>query len=172
MELPITYYPAKSLNEPSVKVEDFEAAGKLVPDMIDTMNANKGIGLAAPQVGNNIRLAVIHKDASKELNEHLVIINPKIFSASSDREEDIEGCLSMPGIEGIVARCRKIKLRFADTEGVEHKCKATGLLARVIQHEIDHLDGILFTERTDNITKGEKGLKKLPDGTLSGRGAY
>ncbi len=148
-KLPIILYPAPSLQKPSVKVVDFSVAAKLIPDMIETMLAEKGIGLAAPQIGQNIRLAVINKEADKSLEDHLVIINPKIFSASAETDEDKEGCLSVPGKEVMVARHRKIKVRYTGAGGQEQKLKATGLFARVLQHEIDHLDGILIIDRAN-----------------------
>lgn len=152
-KLKLVLYPASSLQQPSQKVDDLELAKKLVPDMIDTMLAEKGIGLAAPQIGQNIRLAIINKDADKSLADHLVIINPKIFSASEEMNEDEEGCLSIPDFRAIVPRHKKIKVRFLDGNGLENKLKATGLLSRVLQHEIDHLDGVLITDRAVKTTK-------------------
>ena len=123
--------------------------------MIDTMNSAKGIGLAAVQIGQSIRLAIVNKDADESLKEHLVIINPKIFSASSEIDTEEEGCLSIPGKTCLVPRHRKIKIRYTDVSGQEQKLKATGLFARVIQHEIDHLDGVLIIERTMKMIKGQ-----------------
>lgn len=147
MKLPLVYYPAPSLQQPSQKVDDLELAKKFIPDMVETMLAEKGIGLAAPQIGQNIRLAIINKDADSSLADHLVIINPKIFSASKEMSEDEEGCLSIPDFRAVISRHKKIKVRFATATGLEVKLKATGLLSRVLQHEIDHLDGILITDR-------------------------
>jgi len=147
MKLPLVYYPTYSLQEPSTAVRDFDTAQKIIPDMIDTMISEKGIGLAAPQIDKNIRLAVIHKDADPELNDHLVIINPKIFSASKEMDDALEGCLSIRDQEVVVSRHRKIKIRYTDLEQNEQKLKATGFFARVLQHEIDHLDGILILDR-------------------------
>ncbi len=155
MKLPLTYYPTPTLQEPSTVVTDFDNAQDLIPHMIDTMIAEHGIGIAAPQVGDNIRVAIIHQDADPSLSEHLAIINPKIFSVSKEIDEDTEGCLSIPKVEGMVPRHRKIKVRYTDVNGQEHKIKATGLFARVLQHEIDHLDGVLFIDRATNITKGK-----------------
>lgn len=146
-KLKLVLYPDPALQQPSLKVVDFVAAKKLVPDMIETMEKEKGIGLAAVQVGHNIRLAIINKDADKSLKDHLVIINPKIFSASKETDTEEEGCLSMPGKTCLVPRRRKIKIRFTDANGQEQKLKATGLFARVLQHEIDHLDGILIISK-------------------------
>ncbi len=159
MKLPLVYYPDPRLNEPSIKIDDVFAVQQLCSDMADTMLAEKGIGLAAPQIGQNIRLAIINKDADPTLKEHLIIINPKIFSASTEMDEDSEGCLSIPGVEGTVPRHRKIKVRYTDVNGQEQKIKATGLFSRVLQHEIDHLDGILFIKRAIKITRGHKKLE-------------
>jgi len=147
-KLPLTLYPAKSLQTPSAKIDDISVAQELCSDMVETMEAEKGVGLAAPQVGRNIRLAVINKDTDKSLDEHLVIINPKIFSASREMDEDTEGCLSIPGVEVPVSRHRKIKVRYTDLNGQEQKIKAVNLFARVLQHEIDHLDGVLILDRS------------------------
>lgn len=147
MKLALVFYPSPSLQTPSKKIGDIKIAQKLIPDMIETMLAEGGIGLAAPQIGQNIRLAVINKEADKSLSDHLVIINPKIFSASREMEESKEGCLSIPGVEVKVMRHKKIKVRFLDKSGQEQKLKATGLLSQVFQHEIDHLDGILIIDR-------------------------
>ena len=154
MKLPLILYPAPSLQKPSDKVTDFKAAQKLALDMIDTMLSAKGIGLAAPQIGQNTRLAIIHKDADPTLKDHLVIINPKIFSKGTEMDTEEEGCLSIPGALGLVPRYRKIKVRYTDASGQEQKLKAVGLFARVLQHEIDHLDGILFIERASKMIKG------------------
>lgn len=153
-KLTLILYPAPSLQKPSDKVTDFKDAQKLVPDMVETMLGAKGIGLAAPQIGQNIRLAIIHKDADSALKDHLVIINPKIFSAGTEMDTEEEGCLSIPGALGLVPRHRKIKVRFMDLNGNEVKIKAVGLFARVLQHEIDHLDGVLFIERAVKMIKG------------------
>ncbi|MEK7189243.1 MAG: peptide deformylase [Patescibacteria group bacterium] len=161
MNLPLVYYPDPRLNEPSAKVGDVGAVQKLCSDLIDTMQAEKGIGISAVQVGTSVRAAIIHKDADKELEDHLVIINPKIFSASREMEEGEEGCLSIPGVFGQVLRHKKIKVRFTGLSGTEQKIKATGLFARVLQHEIDHMRGILFIERASKITKGEKSLHAM-----------
>jgi len=159
-KLPLVYYPSPTLEQPSQKMIDVTAAQRLVPDMIDTMIAEHGIGLAAPQIGTNIQLAIISKDADPSLKDHLAIINPKIYSASRDSVEDTEGCLSIPGVEGVVPRHKKIKVRFIGIDGLETKIKATGLFARVLQHEIDHLNGILFIERATKITQGENSLSE------------
>ncbi|MBI1961472.1 MAG: peptide deformylase [Parcubacteria group bacterium] len=161
MKLPLVYYPDPRLNEPSKKVGEFSGVQKLCSDLIDTMEAENGVGISAAQVGEPFRLAIIHKDADKSLDGHLAIINPKIFSASRELEEGEEGCLSIPGVFGQVLRHKKIKVRFTGLDGQEQKIKATGLFARVLQHEFDHMDGILFIARASKITKGEKNLDAM-----------
>lgn len=153
-KLKIILYPTESLQQSSKKVADVQAVKKLIPDMVETMLDARGIGLAAPQIGQNIRLAIIHKDADPSLKDHLVIINPKIFSASVEMDTEEEGCLSIPNALGLVPRHRKIKVRYTDVSGQEQKLKAVGLFARVLQHEIDHLDGVLFIERATKMIKG------------------
>jgi len=146
MKLKIITHPNDSLRKKSIKVDDVGAVQKLCSDMTETMDKEKGVGLSAVQVGEHKRIIAIHKDADKSLEDHLILINPKIFSKSKDEEEGEEGCLSVPDVFGMVERCKKIKVRYIDCSGQEHKIKAVGLLARVIQHEVDHLDGILFID--------------------------
>ena len=152
-KLQIITYPAKSLKEKSARVDDVDAVQKLCSDMVETMMAEKGIGLSAPQVGQNVRVIAIHKDADKSLDDNVIMINPKIFSASREKEKAEEGCLSFPGVFLDIERSKKIKVRYTDAGGREQKIKAANLFARVIQHEIDHLDGILFIDRTGKMTK-------------------
>lgn len=146
-KLSLVKYPDPSLQKPSAKVVDFNAVKKLAADMIETMIKEKGIGLAAVQVGQSVQLAIINKDADKSLKDHLVIINPKIFSASKEFDIDEEGCLSVSGKTCLVPRHHKIKVRYTNLDGREEKIKAVGLFARVLQHEIDHLNGILIIDK-------------------------
>jgi len=114
--------------------------------MIQIMLGHDGVGLAAPQIGRNIRLIVV-----RYLDGDLVLINPKICKKSWLKEWDEEGCLSVPGIVGDVKRCKKITIKFLDENGKLRQLTGQGLLARVIQHEVDHLDGILFIDKARNI---------------------
>ncbi|OGE73871.1 MAG: peptide deformylase [Candidatus Doudnabacteria bacterium RIFCSPLOWO2_02_FULL_42_9] len=125
----------------------------LVEKMIETCRAANGIGLAAPQIGKSIRLCVINL-------EHMgmppfALVNPKITKKSWRKIEMEEGCLSIPGIYGIVKRPAKITVEALNLEGEKSKFEADGLLARVIQHEVDHLDGILFTSKIIKETSGK-----------------
>ena len=120
---------------------------KLLNNMAKTMYSAKGVGLAAPQVGISKRVIVV--DAGEGLVE---LINPEIISAEGE-QVDSEGCLSMPGIIGEVARAFAVKVKSLDRHGQENIINASGLFARALQHEIDHLDGILFVDRAKNLTK-------------------
>jgi len=116
-------------------------------DFIRTMVENDGAGLAAPQVGKSVRLiAVSAKDGV------IVMFNPEILKKSWACEWGDEGCLSVPGVFGKVKRHKKISFRYFDSEGKKIKDKAEGLFARVIQHEVDHLNGILFTDKAKELT--------------------
>lgn len=124
---------------------------KLIPQIIQTMRENKGIGLACPQIGKSIRLIVVEtKDGA------IPFINPKILWHSKKEEIDEEGCLSLPKIYGLVKRWQEVKIEAFDINGKKKKIKAYGLFARVLQHEIDHLDGILFIDRLIKQTAGTK----------------
>jgi peptide deformylase len=113
----------------------------LVDDMVDTMRAAPGIGLAAPQIGVLLRVVVC------EVDEHLhVLINPEIVRAEGEQVGD-EGCLSIPGYVGEVKRAMKVVVKGKNRTGKDIRVRAEGLLARCIQHEVDHVDGILFTDR-------------------------
>ncbi len=130
---------------------DFEKTKKselksIVLSMAKTMLKTDGVGLAAPQIGKNIRLAVINsKDGS------FCLINPKITKKSWARELGQEGCLSIPGIFGKVKRHKKISVVYHNIDGKKIKLTAQGMMARVLQHEIDHLDGILFIDKAVEI---------------------
>ena len=120
----------------------------LIPEFIETMHKKDGVGLAAPQIGKNIRMiAVRHKDGD------LVMFNPKFFRKSLIKEWGEEGCLSVPNKYGQVKRSKKVVLKYIDLNGDEKKITAQGMLARVIQHEVDHLDGILFIDKAKDIVE-------------------
>jgi len=150
--LPIIKNPSPLLREKSEeidlkKIKANELKG-LCADMIKTMKENDGVGLAAPQVGKSIRLITINtKDEPK------IMINPKITGKSWAKEWNEEGCLSVPGVYGKVRRNKKINCIYFDKKAQKTKIQAQGLLAFVIQHEIDHLDGILFIDKAKEIKK-------------------
>ncbi len=120
---------------------------KLIKNMSDTMYANKGVGLAAPQIGVSKRVIVI--DVGEGLIE---LINPEIIQASG-KDTDMEGCLSLPELTGEVTRAAEVSVKGLNKQGQEVSYKAKGYLARAFQHEIDHLDGILFTDLATRIRK-------------------
>lgn len=119
----------------------------LIPEMMETMKAKDGVGLAAPQIGENIRLFVINY---KE--KELVFINPVITKKSLVKEWGEEGCLSIPNKFGEVKRHKRVTVEYLNEGGQKQTMKAHGLLARIIQHELDHLDGILFIDKCRNLT--------------------
>jgi peptide deformylase len=139
----------KSLPIPANKIVSAELK-KLGRDMVFTMLEKDGVGLAAPQVGKNIRLITINTK-----NGPLIIIDPEILKKSLIKEWGEEGCLSVPNYFGQVKRYKKIKCKYIDNDGVVSEIEATGLMARVIQHEIDHLDGILFIDKAKDTKKSE-----------------
>jgi peptide deformylase len=126
------------------KVSRFDAhLERLVADMWDTMRAAPGVGLAGPQVGESIRVLVAEYE-----DEEVALVNPEIIKRSEDEESGTEGCLSIPGYIGEgVLRSTAITVKGRDPKGKEIRVKADGWFARILQHEIDHLDGILYTDR-------------------------
>ena len=123
---------------------------RLIDDMIDTMSEYRGVGLAAPQVHQGLRLFVAQLDAREDAEppeDPVAMINPEIVAVGSEVVEDWEGCLSIPDIRGCVPRMREIKVRAYDRSGVRIELGARDFPARVIQHETDHLDGLLFFDR-------------------------
>jgi len=122
---------------------------RLIDDMIDTMIEYHGVGLAAPQIHEGLRLFVAMLDASDEAAEAepIAIINPEVTPVGAEIVEDWEGCLSIPDIRGRVPRARDVKVRGFDRDGAHLELQAHDYRARVIQHETDHLDGILFLDR-------------------------
>lgn len=120
---------------------------QLIDDMFETMRDSEGIGLAGPQVYESIRLFVAGVDDEERMMPPVVMINPEVTPVGSDVEEDWEGCLSIPDIRGRVSRATDIKVRALDRHGKPISMTADGFPARVIQHEVDHLDGVLFFDR-------------------------
>lgn len=118
------------------------AVRKLLDDMVETMRAAPGVGLAAPQIGVPSRVTVIEYE-----DQLFKLVNPEVTWTSAEREVADEGCLSIPGYAGAVERHCRVKVRAKDHKGKNVFISADGWLARIFQHEIDHLDGILFTDR-------------------------
>jgi len=125
------------------------AIQKLIDDMMETMTDYHGVGLAAPQVHEHVRLFVAALDAGDggDVSEPIAVINPEISIVGNGTVEDWEGCLSIPEIRGRVSRAREIRVRAFDRRGERIELRAENFAARVIQHETDHLDGVLFLDR-------------------------
>ncbi|MDJ0682423.1 MAG: peptide deformylase [Xenococcaceae cyanobacterium MO_167.B52] len=159
--LDIHYLGDRVLRQPAkriAKVDD--SIRQLVKDMLQTMYSADGIGLAAPQVGVNKQLIVIDCEPDKPENPPLVLINPKITRYSSQTCNSDEGCLSIPGVYLEVNRPEAIEVSFKDEQGKPRKLQTAGLLARVIQHEMDHLHGVMFVDRVENEIALTEELKK------------
>lgn len=156
--LEILHFPDSRLRNKAVPVETVDASvHKLVDDMLETMYAAPGIGLAATQV--NVAKRVIVLDVSEEHNAPLALINPEILEKVGEEQMD-EGCLSVPGIYEPVTRAERIRVRALDQGGNPFEQEVEGLLAVCIQHEIDHLDGKLFIDYLSNL-KRQRIRKKL-----------
>jgi peptide deformylase len=168
---PIKTVPNKVLTTKADKVTEISDEIKvLVSDLMDTLNHAKepeGAGIAMPQIGVGKRICIVKNfianpsDESELLEQVFVLINPKITSRSKETELDWEGCLSIPDTYGLVERYKKIKIKALNETGEEIRLNASGYFARVIQHEIDHLDGVLFTSRTRGRTISEKEMDDL-----------
>ena len=150
---PIVRFGHPALQNPAAKVTTFDAEfDRLIDDMIDTMYAAPGIGLAAPQIGVPLRVSVIDLSVGRRGGELFVLINPEFVQRDGLQVEE-EGCLSVPGFNATVARPARAVVRALDRTGAERVLEGTGLLARALQHEIDHLDGLLFLDRLRGIKR-------------------
>jgi len=160
MILKIVKYPEPILSQPGEPVTEFNAElRRLAADMFETMYASQGVGLAAPQVGVSKRLTVIDLSMGKEPKDKLVLANPEIiFSQGKVYEE--EGCLSFPEIREKVVRHAKVRVRAQDEYGKWFEMDGEDLLSRCMQHEIDHLDGMLFIFRMSGL-KRDLNLRKI-----------
>ncbi len=145
--LPILIAPDRRLKQRARPVTEADRAEieRLIPDLFATMYAAPGIGLAAPQVGIGLRLAVIDL-RPEERPAPIVLVNPKVVAASAELATHEEGCLSLPNQYADVTRPARVKVAYTDEKGHERTLEAEGLLAACLQHEIDHLDGILFID--------------------------
>ena len=141
--------PVLRANCDAVEVFDEELTG-LIDDLVETMYAEDGIGLAAPQVGVPLRVFVY--DVREEAGEPGVLVNPRIVAAEGTVRES-EGCLSIPGLTEIVERSERVVVEGLDRDGREVRIEAEGLLSRCLQHESDHLDGVLFLDRVSPLKR-------------------
>jgi len=159
MQLPIYLYGQQALRKATEDITpEYPGLSELVENMYETMNKAEGVGLAAPQVGYSIRLFVIDLSPLGEddpifLNYKKTFFNPKIVQFSDDNCTMEEGCLSLPEIHENVSRSNKIRIQYQDENFVQHEVEVEGYEARVIQHEYDHLEGKVFTDRISPIRK-------------------
>ena len=176
MVLPIVGYGSPVLRKEAQEItKDYPNLKELVANMYETMYNADGVGLAAPQVDLSIRVVVIgfrpydeKTDSYGEVTEQHTLINPEILEFGEKKDYFNEGCLSVPDIHEDVLRPTTVKVRYWDEDWVEHTDDATGLYARVIQHEVDHLDGKVFTDRLSSLRKTmlKKKLNAIADGKV------
>ncbi|HEX5328205.1 MAG TPA: peptide deformylase [Acetobacteraceae bacterium] len=152
--LQILIAPDPALKTPARQVGELDAGQvrDLVPRMLATMYRAPGIGLAAPQVGVGLRLTVVDL-MPEERPAPIVLVNPEVIAASEQMATREEGCLSLPGQYADVTRPARVKVRYLDPTGAKHEIEAEGLLAACLQHEIDHLDGILFIDHLSGLKR-------------------
>ena len=158
MSLNLHYYGDPILRTPAARITEVTPAiRRLAEDMIATMHESEGVGLAAQQIGQALSICTVEVPLDYDTDEAgarinpgltmpLVLLNPEITAASSKVDRHEEGCLSFPGIRGDIERPLEITLRYQDLEGKSHEVQVREFLARVIQHEVDHLNGILFID--------------------------
>jgi peptide deformylase len=150
---PLLRYGAGVLHQPAAPVEEITPdIDRLLTDMVETMYAAPGIGLAAPQVGVPLRIFVIDISLGRDPKGLIAMINPEFVERGGMQLEE-EGCLSVPGFNATVVRPERAVVKGLDRDGNEHQVEGTGLLARAFQHEMDHLDGTLFVDRLRGIKR-------------------
>lgn len=165
-KLPLYEYPHPILHQKAQSVPKVDdALRKFLDDMLETMYADKGVGLAAPQVGVSKRIVVIDAEQRDEEGNYkkgnpIYLVNPEIVWKSEEKIIFCEGCLSVPGQSADVERHYAVKVRYLDYEGREKQLEAEDYLAVILQHEIDHLDGILYIDRISRLKRNML-LKKL-----------
>ena|SRR5438874_357033 len=162
---PIVKYGDPILEKPSNTITKFDAElAELAEDMFATMYAAQGIGLAAPQIGISIRIAVVDVTAGKNSEAKIVLVNPDVIHGEGEKREE-EGCLSVPGFRGYVVRPQFVTIRAQNLTGESFEIRGEDLLSRAFCHEIDHLNGVLFLQhlsmlKRDMIRRKIKKLKK------------
>jgi peptide deformylase len=159
----ILTYGAPELEKKCAPVEQFdENLRTIVQDMFETMYAAPGIGLAAPQVGFDMRLIVIDLSGGEALGNQIVMANPEIIEEAGTQKEE-EGCLSLPGLTAVVERPMRVRVKGLDLEGKEVEMQAEGLLARAFCHEVDHIDGVLYLDRLSALKRDllKRKIRKL-----------
>ena len=150
--LQLRVYPDPVLRQKAKRVKKLDRSiSKLIDDMVETMYATGGVGLAAPQVGVSLRVAVIEIPG----DETIVLVNPEIVKRSGEMEVT-EGCLSVPGYRGDIKRSQKVTVKALDRDGKQFRIKGEGLLAEALEHEIDHLNGTLYIDHLDSVDDLER----------------
>jgi peptide deformylase len=150
---PILKFGDTPLHDPAAPVREVnDEVQALIDDMVETMYAAPGVGLAAPQVGSPLRVFVIDVSIGRRLDDLIVLVNPEFVELEGTQSEQ-EGCLSLPGFDAAVARPSRVVARGLDRSGRERVIEGTGLLARALQHEMDHLDGTLFVDHLRGIRR-------------------
>ena len=152
MKLPVRILGDPVLRQRANEVAEVsEVTRQLIRDMFETMYAEEGVGLAAPQVGVSERIIVV--DPQQDDLPAFALINPEILEASKETEKGEEGCLSIPGLRDLVERSQRVVVRGLTPEGQARQLDLEGLPARIIQHEVDHLDGVLFIDRVSPLKR-------------------
>ncbi len=161
-KLPILLVPDARLRQKArlIAPGDEDAVRALAPRMLATMYAAPGIGLAAPQVGSNLRLIVVDVAGKEEPPAPMILVNPEITAATKETALREEGCLSLPGQYADVERPARVKVRWQELDGSKREIEADGLLGVCLQHEIDHLNGVLFVDHLSALKRNML-LRKL-----------
>lgn len=165
----LTFYPNPVLKQECKTVTAFDDDLRaLVSRMFEVMTANRGVGLAAPQVGDTRRVFVV--DCGAQHGGRMVLVNPEVVTAAG-KETDTEGCLSLPSIHIDVTRPARVRLRAADLDGTVREIDAEALLARAFQHELDHLNGVMLTDKMGMLQRmsNRKTLRELEEDHAAGR---
>ncbi len=160
---PLVKYPAPILEKPTSPVTKFDAAfEELCEDMFASMYVAQGVGLAAPQIGKSLRVAVVDVTGGKNPEARVVLANPEIIHSEGEKREE-EGCLSIPGFRGYVIRPQFVTVRAQNAKGEMFEIRGEDLLARAFCHEIDHLHGILFLQHLSMLKRDliRRKIKKL-----------
>lgn len=160
---PVVKYGDPVLEKPAAAIKKFDAElGELAEDMFASMYAAQGVGLAAPQIGKSLRLAVVDVTGGKNVEAKIVLVNPEVIHGEGEKREE-EGCLSIPGFRGYVVRPQFVTVRAQDLKGETFEIRGEDLLARAFCHEIDHLNGILFLQHLSMLKRDliRRKIKKL-----------
>jgi peptide deformylase len=159
----LVFYPDPVLRTACEPVVEFDnEIGQLMDDLAESMYAHKGVGLAAPQIDVGLKALVVDVNQEEDQSELLEVINPEIVETSPERSEFEEGCLSFPGESELVVRPARVTVRAQDRSGKPFEIQADGMLATALQHEIDHLNGVVFIDHISRLKRSlvERRMKK------------